>query len=261
MSRTTAAVRRPARTMVVAAALSVLAACSGSASDGGDPEPSPTAPVRTLTAGEIETAAVDGSDVPNHQVGAREAADRYENSEVSTSQPECVVQARVALGMDVGDPVSTVQRTAMGNPRGAKSGSGDLVKTTVNLASYKGKGKGKDKGEEKVLYDLGYASTACMFGFTATVRGERTPVLSPPQEAEPGRLGFADEYTWFTLTGKPGDDVPTRKVLVVRSGHTLGFFSRTYPGSATDTSAKTMPFPVDVARAQWKKLATGDAAE
>lgn len=259
MSRTTAAVRRPARIMVVAAALSVLAACSGSASDGGDPEPSPTAPVRTLTAGEIETAAVDGSDVPNHQVGAREAADRYENSEVSTSQPECVVQARVALGMDVGDPVSTVQRTAMGNPRGAKSGSGDLVKTTVNLASYKG--KGKNKGEEKVLYDLGYASTACMRGFTATVRGERTPVLSPPQEAEPGRLGFADEYTWFTLTGKPGGDVPTRKVLVVRSGHTLGFFSRTYPGPATDTSAKAMPFPVDVARAQWKKLATSNAAE
>lgn len=249
MSRTTTAVRRPARIMVVAAALSVLAACSGTESDGGDPEPSPTAPARTLTAGEIETAAVDGSDVPNHEVGAREAADRYENSEVSTSQPECVVQARVALGMDVGDPVSTVQRTAMGNPPGAKSGSGDLVKTTVNLASYKG------KGEEEVLHDLGLASTACMSGFTASVRGERTPVLTPPQEGEPGRLGFADEYTWFTHTGRPGDDAPTRKVLVVRSGHTLGFFSRTYPGPATDTSSKAMPFPVDVARAQWRKLA------
>ncbi|GAA3113384.1 hypothetical protein GCM10010449_39510 [Streptomyces rectiviolaceus] len=253
--------RRPARITVVAAALSVLAACSGTESDGGDPDPSPSAPARTLTAGEIETAAVDGSDVPDHQVGAREAADRYEDSEVSASQPECVVQARVALGMNVGDPASTAQRTAMGNPPGVKSAAGDLVKTTVTLASYKGKGKDKSEdkgggeGEEKVLYDLGLASTACRSGFTSTVRGEQTPVQSPPQEDAPEGLDFADEYTWFTLTGKPGDDVPTHRVLVVRSGHTLGFFSRTYPGPAADTLSTAMPFPVDVARAQWKKLA------
>lgn len=252
MSRNSTGMRRPARITVVAAALSVLAACSGAGSDGGDPEPSPTPPTRTLTAGEIETAVVDGGDVPNHQVGAREAADRYENSEVSASQPECVVQVRLALGMNVGDPVSTVQRTAMGNPPGAESGSGDLLKTTVTLASYKG------KGEEKVLHDVGFASTACMSGFTATVRGEQTLVQPPPQQDEPERLDFADEYAWLTLTGKPGDDVPTRKVLIVRSGHTLGFFSRTYPGPVAGSSSTAMPFPADVARAQWKKLAADE---
>ncbi|MGW5866456.1 hypothetical protein ACWFRJ_30210 [Streptomyces sp. NPDC055239] len=253
MSRTATVVRRPARIMIVTVALSALTACGGNDSDGGAPEPSTSAPARTLTAGEIETAAVDGSDVPDHQTGAREAADRYEDSEVSASRPECVVQVKAALGMSPGDPASTAQRTAMGNLKGAKPAAGGLVKTTVTLASYKGKGKGK--GEEKVLYDVGLASTACRSGFTSTVRGEQTPVQSRPQGDDPQHLDFADEFAWFTLTGKEGADAPVRKVLIVRSGHTLGFFSRTYP--VADTSPAAMPFPVDVARAQWKKLAAG----
>ncbi|MFG2648029.1 hypothetical protein [Streptomyces sp. NPDC048436] len=253
MSTTTTVMRRPARILAVAAAFSLLTACGGSGSDGDKPEASAGVPSGTLTAGQLATAVVDGSDVPDHQVGARAAADRYKDSEVGAGQPECVVQAKVALGMTVGDPASVEQRTAMGRPPGAQAAGTDLIKTTVTLASYKG--KGKSKGEEKVLYDLGLASTACRQGFTLTVRGKETPVLSPAQEANPQGLDFADEYTWFTLTGPPGIKALTRRVLVVRSGHTLGFFSRTYPGYATDASQTNMPFPVDVARAQWKKLA------
>ncbi|MGW6062636.1 hypothetical protein [Streptomyces sp. NPDC055189] len=249
MSRIKAAARRSTRIMVGAVALSALAACSGAESDGGAAEPSATVPARTLTSGELETAAVAGSDVPDHQVGARQKADRYEESEVGANQPECTVEARTALGMSAGDPVSTVQRTAMGNPRGAKTVEGDLVKTTVTLASYKG------KGEEEALSDLGAASTVCRYGFVFKVRGEQTPVQSPQQQIDPERLNFADEYTWFVLKGVPGADTPTRKVLIVRSGRTLGFFSRTYSGP--DSGAEMMPFPVDVARAQWKKLAAG----
>ncbi|MEU6674200.1 hypothetical protein [Streptomyces sp. NPDC046853] len=249
MSRMKTAVRRSARIMAGAVALSALAACSGAGSDDSAPEPSAGVPARTLTAGELETAALAGSDVPDHQVGAREKADQYEDSEVGANQPECTVEARVALGMSVGDPASTVQRTAMGNPRGAKTMTGDLVKTTVTVASYKG------KGEVDVLEDLGAASTVCRNGFIFKVRGKQIPMQSPQQQIDPERLKFADEMTWYVLSGVPGSDTPTRKVLIVRSGHTLGFFSRTYPGA--DAGAEMMPFPVDVARAQWKKLAAG----
>ncbi|MEV8313448.1 hypothetical protein AB0Q95_04665 [Streptomyces sp. NPDC059900] len=249
MSRMRAVVRRSARIVAGVVALSALAACSGGESDDAAPEASASAPAKTLSARELETAAVAGGDVPDHQVGAREKADRYEESEVSANQPECTVEARLALGMSVGEPVSMVQRTAMGNPRGAKTAEGDLVKTTVTVASYKG------KGEVDVLSDLGAASTVCRNGFISKVRGKQTPVQSPQQQIDPERLKFADEISWFVLSGVPGSDTPTRKVLVVRSGHTLGFFSRTYPGA--DAGAEMMPFPVDVARAQWKKLASG----
>ncbi|GAA3122300.1 hypothetical protein ACFQ0X_06215 [Streptomyces rectiviolaceus] len=150
--------------------------------------------------------------------------------------------------MTVGDPVSVADRTAMGRPSGAESAGTGLIKTTVTLASY--------EGEEKALYKLGTASAVCRQGFTMTVRGKKTVMQFPAQEPDPRDLDFADEYTWFTLTGPPGIDSLTRKVLVVRTGHTLGFFSRTYPGYAADASQTTMPFPLDVARAQWKKLAT-----
>jgi hypothetical protein len=253
MSRTTTVMRRPARILAVAAAFSLLAACGGPGSDADKPEASAEVPTGTLTAGQLATAAVDGGDVPDHQVGGRAAADRYKDSEVDAGQPECVVQAKAALGMAVGDPVSVVERTAMGRPSGAEAAGTDLLKTTVTLASYKG--KGKNKGEEKALYDLGYASTACRQGFAMTVRGKETVVQAPAHQVNEQDLGFADEYTWFTLTGPPGIDALTRKVLVVRTGHTLGFFSRTYPGYATDAAQTTMPFPTDVARAQWKKLA------
>ncbi|WP_190079755.1 hypothetical protein [Streptomyces longisporoflavus] len=248
MSRNTT-VRRSARIMAGAMALGVLAACGGTESDGDAAMASASAPTGTLTAEEIEAAMVDGGDVPDHQVGAREKADRYEESEVGATQPECVVQARMALGMSIGDPVATAQRTAMGNPRGAKTVGGDLVKTTVTLATYKGKGK------DEALYDMGTASTACRQGFILKLRGKQTPLQSPQQQIDPERLDFAEEFGWYVLTGGPGSDVPTRKVLIVGSGHTLGFFSRTYPGA--DAGPEMMPFPVDVARAQWKKLAAG----
>ncbi|GAA3122309.1 hypothetical protein GCM10010449_50210 [Streptomyces rectiviolaceus] len=86
--------RRQAQMMAVAAAFSLLAGCGGRGSDGDKPEASPEVPARTLTARQIATAAIDGSDVPDHQVGSRLAADRYEESEVGAVQPECAVQAR-----------------------------------------------------------------------------------------------------------------------------------------------------------------------
>src|SRR5690606_23338646 len=95
------------------------------------------APTRMLSADELENRAVTERDLPGHKISKPADADRAASSAVTTSQPECRIQALVASGTAPGNPASVVHRKAVGKAtetRGIKA-HGPLT-TTVTLASY-----------------------------------------------------------------------------------------------------------------------------
>ncbi|RFU83119.1 hypothetical protein DY218_29470 [Streptomyces triticagri] len=252
MKRSSTNLRRRATATAGTALLVLLAGCSDSGESdrtGGDTEPR-SAPSGTRSTAQLEGAAVTGNDLPGQRITGRMDKDRIKPAQVTTSQPECLIQAQIAAGIAVGDPASVAERTAVGNvTEESRAGLEEReLTTTVTLASYTG------KGAEDVLFDLGKAGTVCRTPFDVTVRGETLKAQSVPETKDPGGGGLGDSYAWFTLTRGAGTDAVTHQVLVVEMGRTLGFISREHPGGTTAQAPVHIPFPEAIAKVQVKKF-------
>ncbi|MFF8591375.1 hypothetical protein ACF061_07970 [Streptomyces sp. NPDC015220] len=251
-----------------AAALALLAAACGS-SDGGDKggdgktaqadktaqagETAPAAPVKALTAAELEQAALTQADVKSGKLTKVPAKDEMAQEKVAADDAACSPLAMLQVGSYVGKPSAVVKRQWKGDPKKPAADATDEEKflagvdvpqVMVTLASY------QDGGAEKVMKDLNTALTSCAGGYTFTAAGEKTKSLKVAKTDAP-RAGDEAVALTSTLDADEGVKAPTKGV-VVRKGATIAYFPAVnYAAAAT---GKDFAFPAEVVDAQLAKL-------
>lgn len=253
------AVRRAALAAFTAALALLVTACGGESGDGAGGEggssaaPEKTTAVKPLTSAELEKAALTQADVKSGKVVAEvPKSDEVEQSEVTASEEACVPLAHAQMSSYVGKPAATVKRGWTSDPKKPAKGADveeamlaglDISKLYVTLASY------ADGGAEQAMKDLNTAAEKCAGGFTHSVKGSDTKVVSvATTEAPKG----GDEALAVTLNIQVEGDKAPMKTVVVRKGATLAYFPVINMASAA--SGKDFAFPTEVVDAQMAKL-------
>ncbi|QKW09335.1 hypothetical protein HUT18_26070 [Streptomyces sp. NA04227] len=277
MDTTSRALRRTAAGAASLLAVALLAACGGSddkdasgpkgekgkgssasggsASGGGDAsggaDGSGGSDGKTLSAAELETAVVKDGEVPGHKISERAKVDRTAEKDVKTERAECGPLANAALGTTTGGPAAKVEREALTKPAKGEvkdpkdlESAFDATKSMISLAAY------EDGGARSAMEALRKGVAPCGGGFTTHAHGEDLKITSVKEDTAP-KLG--DEATAFTVVNQQGHDKASFKVVVVRKGNTLAYFTSLNLGAIV--SGKDFDFPVELAQAQAKKLA------
>ncbi|NKI44828.1 hypothetical protein [Streptomyces physcomitrii] len=262
MDTTSRALRRTAAGTATALALVLLAACGssdgteasgseGGKEKGGASTPAASAPAEAkgevLSAAALEKAAVADGDVPGHRIDKRAEVDHTEESEVETSRDACGPLALAALGTTTGGPAATAERQALSQPAGKDvkdlESAFDTTKSMITVASYEA------NGAPSAMAALRKGVDSCKGGFTTRAHGEEMKIVSVAADKAPA---LGEEATAFTVVSQEGHDKASFKVVVVRKGRTLAYFSALNLGAIV--SGKGFAFPVPLAKAQAGKL-------
>ncbi|MBL1105636.1 hypothetical protein JK361_13745 [Streptomyces sp. 5-8] len=246
-----------------AAALAVLLSACGGSGDGtedgktaqaGKSASAAAAPARTLTAAELEKAALTQADVKSGKVVTKvPAVDDIAQDKVETDKPECAPLSYLQVGSYVGKPAADVKRSWTGDPKKPAAGASqeeamlsvvDRPKVVLTLASYDGDEAAKAFGELKA------AASACAGGFSFTVGGDTTKIVKVSTTAAPEGADEAIALTWL-IDAEEGVKAPVKGV-VVRKGATLAYVPAVNIASAA--TGKDFPFPTELVEAQLAKL-------
>ncbi|WP_073226088.1 hypothetical protein [Streptomyces sp. NBRC 110465] len=265
------AVRRTALAASAAALTLLATACGGSSdADGNDGKDekgaasgsssAPKAPAKALTAAELEKAALAQGDVEGAKVTKAGPDDEVPADGVKVDKEACLPVAHAMFGVAEEGVVATAKRKVIDEPKadGKKSledaakGEGadafkdafNLTSTFVALHSYDGTA-GPD-----AMAALKKAAADCAGGFTATVAGTPTKVVSMTEE----KITGGDEAMAWTVTSEDdGTTAPFKLVALRKEGSVATFFA--FNLAAAGGSDVKFEVPAEVVAAQDKKLA------
>ncbi|MFF8966522.1 hypothetical protein ACF1BK_27655 [Streptomyces globisporus] len=264
------AVRRTALAASAAALVLLATACSGSSdADGKDGKDekgaangsssAPKTPAKALTAAELEKATLAQGDVEGTKVTKAGPADEVPADGVKVDKEACLPVAHALSGVAQEGAVATTKRKVIDEPKtdGEKSledaakGEGadafkdafNLTSTFVALSSYEGSA-GPD-----AFAALKKAAADCAGGFTATVAGTPTKVVSMTEE----KITGGDEALAWTVTSESdGATAPVKLVALRKGGSVATFFA--FNLAAAGGEDVTFELPTKVVAAQDKKL-------
>ncbi|MGW1296461.1 hypothetical protein [Streptomyces sp. NPDC002533] len=268
------AVRRTALAASAAALALLATACSGSSDadgkagkDGKDEKgaasgssSAPKAPAKALTAAELEKATLAQGDVEGTRVTKTGPADEVPADGVKVDKEACLPVAHAMYGVAQKDAVATTKRKVIDEPKagGKKSledvakGEGadefkdafNLTSTFVALHSYEGTA-GPD-----AFAALKKAAADCAGGFTATVAGTPTKVVSMTEEKV---TGGDEAVAWTVTTEDDGATAPVKLVALRKESSVATFFA--FNLAAAGGGDVKFELPTAVVAAQDKKLA------
>ncbi|NBM18187.1 hypothetical protein [Streptomyces sp. GC420] len=262
------AVRRSAVAASVSLlSLALLTGCSGSDSSGkddkGKQEDKASQPAeggggsdaKPLSAAELEKAALTKADVKKSAV-EEPPEDEILDGKVKTDDDACLPLADAVAGVVAEGATAKEYRQVTAEPEidasalaeedadASFESAFDVTTTLVSLAAYDGEDK-----PEAALKALNEAVTACQGGFGATLQGEDQEVTEVAKESGPTG---GDESLAVTITAKQDGASGPMKLVVVRKGTTLAYF--TAINLASMSSGKDFDFPADLFEAQMNKL-------
>ncbi|MFH9609708.1 sensor domain-containing protein [Streptomyces sp. NPDC017448] len=252
-----------------AAALTLLAtACGGSSdADGKDDKgaaagssSAPKTPAKTLTADELGKAALAQGDVKGTKITAAGPADEVPAAGVKADKEECLPVAHAMYGVAQEGSAASVRRKVIDEPKGdgkkksleelAEGGAEDALKdafdltsTFVALHSYEG------AAGAEAFTALKKAAAECAGGFTATVAGTPTKVVSVAEE----KITGGDESAAWTVTSQDDGEKAPFKLVALRKGNTVATFFAF--NLAATGGGVTFEVPAEVVAAQDEKLA------
>lgn len=239
---------------VAALSLTLLAACSDSGTDegdsgkGGSGSAAEESKAPTLSAAELEKAALKDGDVEGHKV--TEPTATVDQKDVKPGSEECAPVAYAMVGSVVDEPSATVQRETASDvdpAEAAKSGdvSGlDVTRVLLRLSAY------DSAAAQSVMKSLNTSAKACANGFKVTVDGTTQDVTKVSTATAPQG---ADEAIAIDFVSEAEAAKIPMKVVVFRKGSTLGYFTALNIASAA--TGKDFDFPTEIVNAQVKKLA------
>ncbi|MFE4616240.1 hypothetical protein ACFRJ7_09025 [Streptomyces sp. NPDC056747] len=196
------------------------AAPSASATSGAPATSS--APVKALSAAELEKLIVEQADLPGHQVQKAKAGEIPLASAVSADKPSCTPFAHAMSYLAPGKPAVSAHRKAIEVPKteGGSASPEDALGalaapvTGVALGSYDG------QGAQEAFAAMKKAGTECAGGFTLIGGGERTKISKVAPETVAGREALA----WTVTTDVDGRPWVT-KLVVFRHGSIVASLS------------------------------------
>ncbi len=265
------AVRRTALAASAAALALLATACSGSSdADGKDGKDekgaangsssAPKTPAKALTAAELEKATLTQGDVEGTKVTKAGPADEVPADGVKADKAACLPVAHALSGVAQEGAVATTKRKVIDEPKtdGEKSledaakGEGadafkdafNLTSTFVALSSYEG-AAGPD-----AFAALKKAAADCAGGFTATVAGTPTKIVSMTEE----KITGGDEALAWTVTSESDGATTPVKLAALRKGSSVATFFA-FNLAAAGGEDVTFELPTKVVAAQDKKLA------
>lgn len=262
------AVRRTALAASAAALALLATACSGSSdADGKDDKgaangssSAPKTPAKALTAAELEKAALAQGDVKDTKITKAGPADEVPADGVKVDKEACLPVAHALSGVAQEGAVATTKRKVIDEPKadGEKSledaakGEGadafkdafNLTSTFVALSSYEGTA-GPD-----AFAALKKAAADCAGGFTATVAGTPTKVVSMTEE----KITGGDEALAWTVTSESDGATTPVKLVALRKGSSVATFFA-FNLAAAGGENVTFELPTAVVAAQDEKLA------
>ncbi|MDQ0985310.1 hypothetical protein [Streptomyces sp. V2I9] len=265
------AVRRTALAASAAALTLLATACSGSSDTDGKAgkndragaagsSSAPKAPAEALSADELEKAALAQGDVKGTKITKAGAADEVPADGVTVDKKECLPVAHAMYGVAQEGSAASAKRKVIDEPKAdgkkksleelAEGGAEDafkdafdLTSTFVALHSYEGTAGADAFGALKK------AAADCAGGFTATVAGTPTEVVSVAEEKVTG----GDESAAWTVTSEDDGEKAPFKLVALRKGNTVAtFFAFNLAAAGGDV---TFEVPAEVVAAQDKKLA------
>lgn len=262
----TTVVRRTALA-ACAASLALLATACGGSSDteggksdtasGGDS--APKAPAKALSAADLEKASLVQGDVKGHKITKAGPADEVPADGVKADKEACLPIGHAMFGVAQDGSVATTKRKVITEPKAGDKKSledleegeaedvlkdaFDLTSTFVALTSYD-----KTAGPD-AFAALKKAAADCAGGFTATVAGSPTKIVSIVEEKATG----GDEAAAWTLTTKDEDgaSAPFKLAALRKEGTVATFFAFNL---AAGEGGATFTVPTEVVSAQDKKL-------
>ncbi|MGQ5578505.1 hypothetical protein [Streptomyces sp. ECR3.8] len=260
----TSSVRRTALAASAAALALLVTACGGSGDDQDKadegkgkaaPSTSAAAPAKTLTAAELEKAALAQSDVKGGKVATKlPATDDIAADQVKSEDAACQPLAHAQAGVAQGEPAATVKRSFTGDPvkpsadtkpEDALLAALDTEKVLINLASYEG------DGAEQAVQGVVAAAEKCAGGFKATLVGEPMAVAKVAATGDAPEGGDEGAAVTLTVAADEGVKAPA-KIVLVRKGSTVVTFSAV--NLASMATGKDFEVPADVVAAQVGKL-------
>ncbi|MFD2691458.1 hypothetical protein ACFS5L_42470 [Streptomyces phyllanthi] len=193
-----------------------------------------------LSEAELTKVTLRAGDVEGHKVSKPTAT--VTQKDVKAGDEACVPVAYAVAGTVLGEPRTTVQRETASEPdaRAKASAAPDITRVLVRLSAYEG-----DEAQA-AMDSLSEAADSCTKGFTLTVDGTEQQVTKIAKTTAPQG---ADQAIALNVTS---EKVPM-KVVVIRKGSTLGYFTAINIASAA--SGKNFAFPTEVVDAQLVKLA------
>ncbi|MGW4361960.1 hypothetical protein ACWEKU_24730 [Streptomyces californicus] len=266
------AVRRTALA-ASAAALTLLATACGGASDADGKDgkkddkaaaagssSAPETPAKTLSADEVDKAALAQGDVEGTKITKAGAADEVPADGVKVDKKECLPVAHAMYGVAQEGSAASAKRKVIDEPKtdGKKKSLEDLAEgdaedafkdafnltsTFVALHSYEGTA-GAD-----TFSALKKAAADCAGGFTATVAGTPTKIASVAEEKVTG----GEESAAWTVTSEDDGDKAPFKLVALRKGSSVATFFAFNLAAAGDAGVK-FEVPTEVVAAQDKKL-------
>jgi hypothetical protein len=155
-------------------------------------------------------------------------------------------------GAPLGKPSVTEQRQLTSKSKASSASASadelesayDVSVSLVTLSSYP-----DQAAAEAVLKSVTDAGTACAGGFSATADGEEEKVTKLVTDTAPKG---ADEAVALTATAVQDDSTVPMKVVVLRKGATVVYF--TAINVASFISGKDFDFPTEIVDAQFSKL-------
>ncbi|WP_405635860.1 hypothetical protein OG543_13135 [Streptomyces sp. NBC_01178] len=265
------AVRRTALAASAAALTLLATACGGSSdADGKDGKDGkgaaagsssvPKTPAKTLTADELGKAALTQGDVKDTKITPAGPADEVPAAGVKADKEECLPVAHAMYGVAQEGSAASVKRRVIDEPKAdgkkksleelteggaedALKDAFDLTSTFVALHSYEG-ATGAD-----AFTALKKAAADCAGGFTVTVAGTPTKVVSVAEE----KITGGDESAAWTVTSQDDGEKAPFKLVALRKGNTVATFFAF--NLAAVGGGVTFEVPADVVAAQDGKLA------
>lgn len=165
------------------------------------PEPSPA----VTAAGGLGSLALSGADVAGYTVKEPAAGGQVAQKNVAADSA-CAPMAYALSGVVVGKPESVVARQVVRK----------AATTSVMLAAYEG------ERAQDAMTALSESADACAGGFTVKVNGDEQQVTKIVREVAPGGT---DQAMAFGVTTKKDGAKEQLKVVVLRKGGTIGYFS------------------------------------
>ncbi|MEI7030918.1 hypothetical protein [Streptomyces pratensis] len=263
------AVRRTALAACAASLALLATACGGGSSDADGKDgkdgtatagsSAPKAPAKALSAADLEKASLTEGDVKGHKVTKAGPDDEVPAEGVTVDKKECLPVAHAMYGIAQEGSVATTKRKVVSEPKtdgkkaledltdgeaeDALKSAFDLTSTFVALTSYD-----KTAGPD-AFAALKKAAADCAGGFTATVAGAPTKVVSLAEEKV---TGGDESAAWTVVSEDGGDSAPFKLVALRKEGTVATFFA--FNLAAAGGGAK-FAVPTEVVAAQDGKLA------
>lgn len=262
-----ATVRRTALAASVASLVLLATACGGSSDDSdsadkaaGSSKSSASAsaeaeqaPVKALTAAELEKAVLVQGDVADLKIEKAAADDIVKPEAITVDKAACLPFAQALFATAQGKPVASTSRSVESEAKttGVDATADDATAsvtggdhTELTLSSYEG------TGAADVVAAVRTAATACASGFTATVGGDAQKIAGITEEKV---TGGEEQAAWTLTMEQEGMKVPF-DLAVVRQGGTVSTFSTLNVTAFMGKEVK-LKQPQAVIDAQVKKLA------